>query len=153
MAAIQIYQYFTTTIDGRNISGGSLSEAKSIALGDNEIFDQTFKVAAEGIVKIFDVAENEALGDFDFLWIESDLDVSLQLTTDAAGDDEYFVVELKGSDTAGQPGPALVLGSDLAHQFDGSVDLFDGTEDVVDEIWAKNEDTTNAARIRIVVGT
>ncbi len=58
-----------------------------------------------------------------------------------------------GSGTAGKPGPALVLGSDLAYQFDGSVDLFDGTEDTIDEIWVYNEDATDTARTRIVVGT
>lgn len=153
MGSIQVYQYFVGTIDGRPIQGGSLSEARSITLGDDEVYDQTFKVAATTAVKIWDKTENEAMGDFDFLWLESDLDVLVQFTTDAGGDDEYFVMELKGSGTSGTMGPATMLGSDLAHQFDGTVDAFDGTEDTIDEIWVYNEDTTDTARVRIVLGT
>ena len=153
MASIQLFQYFVLDLDERSVKGGSLSRAKSITIADNEVSDQTFKVAPETAVKIWDKTENEAMGDFDFLWLESDLDVLAQVTTDAAGDDEYFIVELKGSGTAGQMGPALVLGSDLAHQFDGTVDLFDGTEDTVDEIFVYNEDDTDTARVRRVVAT
>jgi hypothetical protein len=153
MASIQLYQYFVVGIDDRDVKGGSLSRATSIAIGDNEVSDQTFKIGTESAVKIWDKTENEAMGDFDFLWLESDLDVLVQFTTDAGGDDEYFVKELKGSGTANEMGPALVLGSDLAHQFDGTVDAFDGTEDTIDEIWVYNEDATNTARVRRVVAT
>jgi hypothetical protein len=154
MATVQLYQYFVINIPGRPpIQGGSLSEARSITLGDDEVFDQTFKIAAETAVKVWDKTENEALGDFDFLWMETDLDVLVQYATDAGGDDEYFVVELKGSDTANRMGPALVLGSDLAHQFDGTVDAFDGTEDTIDEVWVYNADGTDSARVRVVVAT
>jgi hypothetical protein len=153
MASIQIHQYFTVTIDDREVHGGSLSRAKTINIADDEISDQTHKLAPEAIVKIWDKAENESLADFDFLWLESDRDVKIQLTTDAGGDDEYFVVELKGGGSAGVMGPALVLGSDLAHQFDGAVDAFDGTVDTIDEIWVENPSNTDTARVRIVVAT
>ena len=153
MPAVQLYQYFTTMIDGRPVTGGSLSEARSITLGDGEIADQTFKIAASGIVKIFDKSENEALGDFDFLWIESDRDVWVQFTTDAGTSDAYDVKELKGSGTAGKMGPALVLGSDDTQLLDGTFDLLDVTADTVDEIWVENQSSTDVARVRIVVAT
>lgn len=153
MPAVQIYQYFVLDTSSGPIRGGSLSQARSITLGDGEVIDRTFKIAPTTAVKLWDKTADAALGDFDFCWIESDRDVLIQLTTDAAGDDEYFVVELRGSGTAGQPGPALVLGSDVAHQFDGTVDLFDGTEDTIDEIVAYNEDDTETARVRLVVAT
>jgi len=153
MAVVHVYQYFVVDSDEGAVIGGSLARARSITLGDGEVTDQRFKVAAETAVKLFDKSENEAMGDFDFLWLESDRDVLIELTTDAGGDDEYFVVELKGSGTAGEFGPALVLGSDAAHQFDGTVNAFDGTEDTIDEIWVYNEDTSNTARVRLVVGT
>ena len=153
MATISLYQYFTVDIDGRPRSGGSLTVPKSITLGDNEVVDQTFKLAAQTATKIWDKTENEAMGDFDFLWLESDRDVLVQFTTDAGGDDEYFVKELKGSGTAGIMGPALVLGSDLAHQFDGDVDAFDGTEDTIDEIWVYSEHATNTPRVRLFAAT
>ena len=153
MGAIQLYQYFSGTIDGRPIQGGSLSEARSITLTDDEITDQTFKIAAEGVVKVFDVAENEAMGGADFIWLESDLDVWVQFTVSAGVTDLYDTKELKGSGTSGTMGPALVLGSDDAQLEDGTIDLLDGTADTIDEIWIKNQSTTAVARVRLVVAT
>ncbi len=153
MAVVQIYQYFTIDKSGGSVQGGSLSQARSITLGDGEVIDRSFKIGTTSAVKVWDKTADAALGGFDFLWLETDLDVLVQFTTDAAGDDEYFIVELKGSGTAGQPGPALVLGSNVAHQFDGTVDLFDGTEDTIDEIFVYNEDGTDTARVRLVVAT
>jgi len=153
MASIQLYQYFVLDIDERHVQGGSLSRAKSIAITDNEVYDQTFKVAASGVVKIFDVAENEALGGADFIWLESDLDVWVQFTTSAGTNDVYYVKELKGSATAGEMGPAIALGSDDSQLQDGTIDLLDGTSDTIDEVWVKNQSSTDAARVRIVVAT
>jgi hypothetical protein len=153
MASIQLYQFFAVDVDERSVTGGSLSRAKSITLADNEVSDQTFKVGPAAAVKIWDKTENEAMGDFDFLWLESDLDVLIQFTTDAGTSDAYDVKELKGSGTAGQMGPAVVLGSDDTQVLDGSIDTFDGTADTIDEIWAYNEDDTDTARVRRVVAT
>lgn len=153
MATIQLYQYFTVTIDDRPIVGGSLSTPKTITVTDNEPFDQTFKIAPETAVKLWDKTENEAMGNFDFLWIESDLGVLLQFTTDAGTSDAYDVKELAGSGVAGTMGPALVLASDDTLLLDGSIDTFDGTADTIDEIWAYNEDTEDTARVRLVAIT
>lgn len=153
MASVQLFQFFSLDIDDRNIKGGSLKQAKTITLGDDEVSDQTFKVAPVTAVKIWDKTENEALGDFDFLWLEADLDVLVQFTTDGGTTDAYDVKELKGSGTAGTMGPALVLGSDDTQLLDGSIDTFDGTADTVDEVWVYNEHATNTARVRRVVAT
>lgn len=153
MATIKVYQYFTVDVDDRTVSGGSLSVARSIAITDNEIYDQTFKIPPSTPVKIWDKTENEALGNFDFLWIESDRDVLLQFTTDAGTTDAYDLKELKGSGEAGTMGPALVLGSDDTQLQDGSIDAFDGTADTIDEIFAYNESASDTARLRIVVAT
>ncbi len=150
-AVIQIYQYITGNLpDGRTIQGGSLTQPKSIALGDGEVIDRSFSIAASGIVKIFDAAEDEALGDFDFAWLETDLNVLVQFTTTG---DVYDVKELAGSGIAGKMGPALVLGSDDTQILDGSIDAFDGTAGTIDEIWVKNESSTATARVRLVVAT
>jgi len=152
MSSILLYQYFVTNIDGIPAQGGSLSEARAIALGDGELSDQTFKVAATTAVKVWDKTENEAMGNFDFLWLESDLDVLVQFTTDAGTSDAYDVKKLKGSGTSGRMGPALILGSDDTQLLDGSIDTFDGTTDTIDEIWVYNANS-DAARVRRVVGT
>lgn len=153
MATISVYQFFTVEIDDRSVSGGSRTIAKSITIADNEVFDQTFKVGTSSAVKVWDKTENEALGNFDFLWLESDLNLLVQFTTDAGTTDAYDVKELKGSGTAGTMGPALVLGSDDTQLLDGTIDTFDGTADTIDEIWVYNESTTATARCRIVVAT
>jgi len=153
MASIQVFQYFTVNVDERSVKGGSLSRARSIAITDNEVYQHTHKVAATTAVKVFDKTEMETLANFDFLWIESDLDVLVQFTGDAGTTDPYFVMELKGSGTAGEPGPALVLGSDDTQVQDGTIDAFDGTADTIDEIWVYNEDDTDTARVMITVAT
>lgn len=152
-ASVRLYQYFVLDREGRApVQGGSLSEARSISLGDVEVIDRDFAVAASGIVKIFDAVEDESLGDADFIWLETDLGVLIQFTADPGDDDNFFVLDLAGSGTAGQMGPALVLGSDLAQESDGTIDVFDGTENTIGEIWAKNAGT-ESARVRLVVAT
>jgi hypothetical protein len=153
MPTIHVYQYFVADIDESPVQGGSLSKARSITLGDGEISDQTFKVAPTTAVKVWDKTVNAAMGDFDFLWLETDLNVLVQFTTDAGTTDAYDVKELQGSGVANQMGPALVLGSDDTQVLDGSIDTFDGTADTVDEIWVYNEDATDTARVRRVVAT
>jgi hypothetical protein len=153
MGVVRLYQYFVLDIDGSPIQGGSLSGARSITLGDDEVSAQTFKVGPETAVKVWDKTENEALGDFDFFWMESDLDVWIAFTTDAGTSDAYDVKKLKGSGTSGVMGPALILGSDDTQLLDGSIDTFDGTEDTIDEVWVYNADDTDSARVRRVVAT
>lgn len=154
MSSVQIYQYFVIDIDDNNeCKGGSLTEARSITLGDGEVFDQTFKVGTGAIVKVWDKTENEALGNFDFLWMESDFDVLVQFTTDAGTSDAYDIKELKGSGTSGTMGPALILGSDDTLTLSGTIDLFTGTDDTIDEIWIHNDSTENVARVRVVIAT
>ena len=153
MPVVHVYQYFVCDIDERTITGGSLSRAKSITLGDGEPYDQTFKVAPDTAIKVWDKTENEAMGGFDFLWIESDRDVLVQYTADAGSSDAYVVEELKGSGTAGQMGVARVLNSDRMNKLDGSIDTFDGTADTISEVWIYNADDTDTARVRVVVAT
>ena len=153
MPSVQIFQYFSIDAGERVITGGSLSQARSIALGDGEIADQTFSVAAEGIVKIWDAVEDEAMGGFDLLWLEADLDVLVQYTADPGVTDVYVTQELKGSGTAGEMGVARVLNSDRMDKLDGTIDNLDGTAATIAEIWVKNPSTTDVARVRRVVAT
>lgn len=153
MATISVYQFFTVDIDARTVSGGSRTIARQVEITDKEVYDQTFKVPPTTPVKIWDKTENEAMGNFDFLWLESDFDLLIQFTTDAGTSDAYNVKKLKGSGEAETMGPALILGSDDTQLLDGTIDTFDGTADTIDEIWANNENATDTARLRIVVAT
>ncbi len=69
MAAIQIYQYFVVDTPNGPIRGGSLSEARSISIVDDELIDRTFKIGPATAVKVFDAADDEALSNFDFLFL------------------------------------------------------------------------------------
>lgn len=152
MASVHLYQYFVVDVDDHPVKGGSLSKAKSITLGDGKTSDATFEVEASTPTKIWDAAET--LGDFDFLWLEADFDILIQFTVNAGGTDVYIVKELKGSGTASQMGPALVLGSDASQLLDGSIDSFDGTADTIDEIWAYHDGSdSDTVRLRRFVGT
>lgn len=154
MSVVQVYQYFVIDRNGSPpVQGGSLSQARSIPLGDGEVIDRCFKVPPETAIKIWDAAEDEALGGADFIWLESDLDLLVQFTSSAGVSDVYDVKTLKGSGTAGQMGPALVLGSDATQLLDGTIDQFTGSADTLDELWAYNSDDTDTARIRLVVAT
>ena len=154
MSTIQLYQYFVGTLsDGRTIQGGSLVQPKSIALGDDEVADQTFKIAAEGVVKVWDSSEDEAMGGFDLLWLEADLNVLVEYTADPGVTDVYVTQELKGSGTAGEMGAARVLNSDRMDKLDGTINSLDGTAATIAEIWVKNPSTTDAVRVRRVVAT
>jgi len=150
MASIQLYQFAVVEIDGRPIRAGSLSTARSITITNDEVVDQTFKVGPESAVKIWDKTENEAMGAFSFLWLETDLEVLVQFTTDAGTTDAYDVKKLRGSGTSGTMGPALVLAYDDTQLLDGSIDTFDGTADTIDEIWVYNADTEDTARVRLL---
>ena len=152
MPLVELYQSFSVIIDDRVVKGGSPTLAKSILLEIGGIYDQTFAIDALGIVKIYDAAENEALGGFVFLWLEADFDCWVQFTSDVGVTDAYDIKELAGSGVCGVMGPALVYGSDDSHKLTGSVDLFNGTVSTVGEIWVKNQSSSEGARVRIVVG-
>lgn len=149
-AVVQIYQYAVINENSQIVQVGSLSKARSITLEDAEHIDRNFKIGPETSVKVWDAAVEETLGGFSFLWLETDLDVLVQFTTDAGVTDAYDVKTLKGSGIAGQPGVALVLGSDVTQLLDGTIDTFDGTAGTIDEIWLHNEDSSNTARVRMV---
>ena len=151
MAVVQIYSHFSVMVNETPVKGGSLSRSTGITLTDNEIIDRQFQVAPETSVKVYDATEDEALGGFSFLWMETDLDVLVQYTVDPGVSDVYLVTKLKGSGTSGNMGPARILNSDYAQQLDGSVDAFDGTEDTIKEIWLYNEDNSETARSRVVI--
>ena len=145
MSTVQVYQYMVLNLDdGRSVKAGSLSEARSITIDNDVVTDETFSVAPETAVKIFDAAG--AMGSFSVLWLECDFDLSIQFTT---GSTHFDVKTLTGTGTAGMMGPALVLGADDT-LVGGTQNTFNGTAGTIGQIWASNPDATNTARVRIV---
>jgi hypothetical protein len=145
MATVQVYQFAVVDLgDGRVVKAGSLSEPRCLSISDDAVVDETFIVAPETAVQVFDATA--ALGSFSFLWLESDLDVLVQFST---GTTRFDVKKLLGSGTAGVMGVAVVLGADDT-LVAGTQDTFNGTAGTVEEIWVYNPDSTDTARVRVI---
>jgi len=148
-ATLKLISHVIVDIDGKPYQAGNLAQARTITLGSDLVYESVFSVAPTTAVKLFDIAEN--LSDFDFLLIETDLTVLLQFATNGAT--EYDVKELLGSGTANSYGIPFLLGSDDTQQQDGTIDLFDGTADTIEQIYAYNESATDTARVHILAAT
>lgn len=111
MANLSLTTHFTVTItdadDARTITGGSTSSADTIAI--THYYDQRFSIAGTTLQELW--SDSNAIGNFDFLWIESDAAVEIQLVCNEGGDlsnnniENGFCVKL----TAGIP---FVLSND-----------------------------------------
>lgn len=112
---------------------------------DGRASDQTFTVAASTTVTLYD-ATADACADFDFLWIESDKDVMLELITDQNDGvgKRSATVEVVGG------GPPVIRGSDDSYA-NYTTNFGGGTLDVVDKILCRNLGTETATVRRVVV--
>ncbi len=142
MSSLKLISHVIVDIDGKPYQMGSLTQAKSVVLGSDLVYESVHSVGPETQVKIFD--EDQDLADFDFLLIESDLTVQLFFGTDSVS--EYFRIELLGSGVANEYGVPFILGSDYA-QFLGLGD------DVIHDIYAYNADAEDTARVHIFAAT
>tara|TARA_R100001082_G_scaffold93453_1_gene60264 strand:- start:51 stop:548 length:498 start_codon:yes stop_codon:yes gene_type:complete len=86
MATLSLTTHFTVSItdadDARTITGGSTSAADSIT--STHYYDQRFSIANTTLVELW--SDSTATSDFDFLWIESDAAVEIQLLCNEGGD-------------------------------------------------------------------
>lgn len=86
MATLSLTTHFTVSItdadDERTITGGSTSASDSITI--THYYDQRFSIANTTLVELW--SDSTATSDFDFLWIESDAAVEIQLVCNEGGD-------------------------------------------------------------------
>tara|TARA_Y100001963_G_scaffold37978_1_gene53021 strand:- start:194 stop:691 length:498 start_codon:yes stop_codon:yes gene_type:complete len=86
MATLSLTTHFTVSItdadDARTITGGSTSAADTITI--THYYDQRFSIANTTLVELW--SDSNATSDFDFLWIESDAAVEIQLVCNEGGD-------------------------------------------------------------------
>jgi len=150
--SVQLYQYYIVDIDGKAYRGGSISSPVTVSAAGQKL-DNVYSVATNTVQKIFDVDEGP-LSDFDFLWIETDFDVMLELVTDDDADvgEEIYTVPLKGSQTANSYGAPLVLIGDDSYA-GYTVNFAAGTLDVIETLRVKNLDNTNTASVHIFAVT
>ena len=156
MASVNLYMKFDyTDADGNLYSDGSTSTAKTISIDGGEIFDRTYSIASGTITEIL---SDSMIGDFDFLWIESDQAGEIQLvcneggTTGASNLVNAWVVKLN----AGVP---LVLSNDDSRNRAGLADGTDinswetnWTADTIDRIEFYHT-TGSTAKVRVIAIT
>ena len=133
MATLSLTTHFTVSIDDgvdddHTVTGGSTTSADTFTITHYE--DNRIDVPAETLVTLWNDDHN--ISDFDFLWIESDIAVELQLLCSEGGTlsgnniENGFVVKL----TAGVP---FVLSNDDSRNM-GNMDGTFGESQHQDEI-------------------
>ena len=148
MPTLNLLQYASVRVDGRIYEVGSLTKPHGIDV-TGLVHEQIHTVGTETTVKIFDIDDD--ISDFDFLFIESDQDLILELVTDDDGDvgEEVFTVGLDGSGTAGKYGGAFVLCRDTSYA-NYTVNFGGGTLDNIETIRVRNLNDTTTAKVHIV---
>ena len=112
---------------------------------DGRVSYQEFSVAANTTVTLYD-STTDACDDFDFLWIDSNEDVILELITDQNNGvgKRSATIEVTGG------GPPEILGSDASYA-NYTTNFAGGTLDVIDKILCRNLGTDTATVRRVVV--
>ena len=163
MATLSLTTHFTVDIDdddSHTITGGSTTATDSITI--THYFDKRYSVTNSTLTEIWN---DTMLADFDFLWVEADQTVELQLVCNEGGTvsgsdlQNGFTVEL----IAGVP---LILGSDKSRNMgdvagsltEGNIntemDTWESTwgADVIDRIECYNS-SGSTANIRVFAAT
>ena len=147
MANLYLYSYLVGSVNGERYEAGSLTTpvGKTVTLA----YEIMKSVAPTTTVELFDASKD--LSAFQLLWIASDYDVMLELSTDinATYGERDATVELVGSGTAGTYGTPFILTSDASYA-NYTVNFAAGTLDVIDRIRARNLSSTNTAKVRIL---
>lgn len=143
MASIHVVSYVIATVNGRKYEFGSLSTPTALTAAGNLPFEQVESIAQNTTKTLFSTAND--LANFDFLLIASDQDVLIELTCDRGNEvgDEYLVLKVLGSGTANVYGVPLMFSSDFSRALYTS-NFAAGTDDVIDQIRARNTGATTA---------
>lgn len=142
MSVLSRRSQFTVTDESGNTHRGSRETTKTV---DGIVSDETFSVAASTTVTLYD-STVDSVSAFDFLHVESDEDVMLELITDQNNGvgKEVFTVTVTGG---GEP---FVLDSNVSYA-NYTTNFAGGTLDVIDKILCRNLGTETATVRRVVV--
>lgn len=152
MAIVQVWNYWSVTIDGQLYEFGSLSSPVAVPVAGGVIDPVVHSIANNTTVDSWVATSEEALSDFDFLFIVSDFDVFVELTVDqnAGVGKVVSTVQVKGTGVSGKYGVPLQLGSDTA-KANYSEDFAGGSDDVIDRLRIRNESGSTAKVARVLV--
>ena len=147
MPFLKYYAYAEVVVDGdRKKIGTGLDSPKTITV-DGDIFDATRSLATGTTWDVLDLTGSEnALSDFDFLGVESDQNVFLELTADEGGEvgTVVFAIEIQANV------PFLLPSDDCKSNY--TADFATGSDDVVDRLRVRNE-SGSTADVRIFLIT
>jgi hypothetical protein len=114
--------------------GQALNDAAiEISAATGAIYHQSHSVAASGIIKLWDLADDTA--DFDALVVKADQVGQLQYVNKAAAN--FFTIETIA-------GLVTVLGGDASLDSTGTVGAFDGSADNIERVYWKNTSSSTA---------
>lgn len=145
MGTLNVFQAYELTIDGEQLVGGSRSAPVQITVdGKRKEWYRSLATATTAVVWN-GTSTDEPISDFDFLFIESDQNLILELTTDVGNEvgDEKYAVEVQ----ANRP---LMLCSDDAYAAYTSISSC--TADVIDKVQVRNVSGTTAS-VRVLLIT
>lgn len=157
MASISKYDYLTATVNGVRYEFGSMSVPQVITAAGDDAYVYTATVAVSTAITVWNaVTSPPAVGpsDFDLLLLASDYDLDVELTSGfGTAKVRYANVELLGSGTTGTWGPPFVLYSDDTMDSDYTSAWGAGAADTFDVIKVKNQSSTQAAQMLVMIFT
>lgn len=145
MATLRVWQCYELDVDGERIVGGSRSAPVEITV-DGKRKEYYRSLATSTTVTVWAGTDtNEPISNFDFMYVESDQNVILELTTDVGNEvgDEKYAIEVQ----ANRP---FTLCSDDA--FAGYTSISSNTEDVIDTVKIRNA-SGSTANVRVILIT
>lgn len=147
MATLYVTDHFELTGASAECKGGSKSAPASISV-DGKVKEWLGSIAATSSKTIWEASNsNESLTDFDFLAVECNENVILELTCDANNGvgTKTFAIEVPG-------GRMFKLTADDAIA-NFTTDVSVGTEDVIDKVRIRNASATSSITARVVLIT
>lgn len=131
MATLNVWQAYELTDNGVQIVGGSRAASKQITVaGQRKEAEKSLATATTW--DVWTTGSSEPLTDFDFLWVESDKNVLLELTVDQNNGvgTVVFAIEVQANV------PFLLCADDAMANY--TANFATGTEDVIDKIRIRN---------------
>lgn len=146
MPQVHYYSYFeVTTAQGSHLKGGSLQVPQRITV-DGDYLDLRQTLATSTTWDAWATGTEEPVTDFDFLFLESDQDVFLELVVDTAGDVGQEEIAFKVRANV----PFVMAYDDAKALY--SEDFAAGTDDQIEQLRVRNE-SGSSAKVRLVLVT
>lgn len=145
MATLSVWQAYELTVDGEQIKGGSRTAPVTITVDGKRL--EAYKSQSTATTwDVWTTGAEEPLTDFDFLFVESDQNVFLELTVDQNNGTgrEEIAIEIQANR------PFMLCSDDAKANY--TTDFAAGSDDVIDMVRIRNESGSTAA-VRVVLIT